>query len=199
MNAWLSVRANFILLATLMISGPPARAQETATPFKPNILKGNWAVGGAVDFVRGPNDGLAPLGQFSFFAVASSIEYFVAEGIAVGGRFSYGRISQSSSSSGSEDLGFGPSASYFFWTSDRFAARLQGSFLRRTSQDKSSILEDSRESSYGGWVARVGAQFGYFLLPSVSVGPSIGYSRYWGSLFRAPDGLDSSLAFSIFL
>ena len=199
MNAWLSVRANFILLATLMISGPPARAQETATPFKPNILKGNWAVGGSITSVSFPREIPAPSGKISYFGLNPSIEYFVADGISVGGYFAYYRDSTSDSSDVFESLRFGPSASYFFWTSDRFAARLQGSFLRGTRQAKSSTLEDSRESSYGGWVARVGAQFGYFLLPSVSVGPSIGYSRYWGSLFRAPDGLDSSLAFSIFL
>ena len=130
-----------------------------------NIRKGNVAVGGDL------GASYSTLGGSTVY-LNPSAEYFIADRVSVGGTLT------STLSENYKSYGIGPSATYYFWNQNKWAAST--GFAIRYSNSSS---EYDRNSSYWTGVARFGA--GYFATPSVSFGPQL-------TIYRDIGGGDAS-------
>ncbi len=129
---------------------PTMTSSETAPA---NIRKGNVAVGGDLG---------ASYSTFGGSAVYlnPSAEYFIADRLSVGGTLT------STLSENYQSYGIGPSATYYFWSQNKWAAST-GLAIRYSN----SSSEYDSSSSYWTGMAKLG--IGYFATPSVSFGPQL--------------------------
>ena len=121
-----------------------------------NIRKGNVAVGGDL------GASYSTLGGSTVY-LNPSAEYFIAD------RFSIGGTLTSTLSDNYKSYGIGPSATYYFWNQNQWAAST-GLAIRYSASNYEDGQYDSRNTNWTG-VAKLGV--GYFATPSVSFGPQL--------------------------
>lgn len=154
-----------ILFATLMACGV---ANADIGRYDARIFRGDWAV--AADSRIGIE---LPDRTSSGFFFAASTEYYLRNFISVGGRIDY-------SNRGSDNtlLAIGPSATWNVLNFERLTIPLTSSFLIVNRRD------GPLERSFMNFNLGVGAE--YFLIPSISVGPTLRAGFFFGD-DRWPD------------
>lgn len=133
------------------ISSIPAMTSSEIAPA--NIRKGNVAVGGDLGASYSTYSG-------STLYLNPSAEYFIAD------RFSIGGMLTTTLSENFQSYGIGPSATYYFWNQNKWAAST-GLAVRYSTSNS----EYDNSSSYWTGMAKFG--MGYFATPSVSFGPQL--------------------------
>lgn len=88
--------------------------------------------------------------------LAPSVEYFIMDHFSLGGSLNWLSISDTPS-----DVSFGPSATYYFFESDRWAGSLEFGAAFGLS-----------ESAYDSFISG-GLGLRYFFVPSVAIGPRV--------------------------
>jgi hypothetical protein len=156
-------------LLVLALNAPALHAEETTSnSVQPNILKGDWEMGGSVSVQTGFPDKASAF----LFSLNAPTKYFVMDHLALGGVASFRYYRDTGYHYG--NYGIGPGATYYFL--------VNGPWAYFASED----LEFSRNYgvfSDGTWswssATSVGAH--YFFTPSVSFGPRLSFN-HWGTI-----------------
>lgn len=120
------------------------------------------------------------------FNLNPTIEYFVSTHFSIGGTVNF------SNSDLFYTLGVGPSASYYFWQNQKWAAKVGLGLSYMTSES-----DDSSESALRTSVSGRGKLgINYFINPAVSFGPEYTYAK---TLDRNYKGLGDTVGYSTLL
>lgn len=154
------IKSLLLTVLTLSLFKSPIDAANTTidvTQKPANILEKDWNIDGTIGFVK-YNGRYSNTSEYNFSANA---QYFLANRFSLGLLMGYEK-----ESSLSPIASAGPVASYYFWQDGKVATFVRG-FYR-------AGLTSSTVNSIIGVV--LGAN--YFIVPSVSFGPSIFYNFY---------------------
>ena len=143
-----------------IISGPAPLAE--VRPELPNIKQGNVQVSGSF------GAGYSSYSRATYY-LNPTAEYFVAN------RFSIGGSIESSISSNYSSYGIGPSLSYYFWRSDKWAAVIGTGVLYNSTNGSTNYYTYSSTYQMESWSAIGKLGLSYFINPSVSFGPIFSY------------------------
>ena len=159
LDAGLSVFLSLVL-SFLMGFLPKAFAQD----IEPKINKGDMMVGGSVGFAYSTYSRLT-------FELNPTIEYFVVDRLSLGGTIGLGY------SDAFVSYLLGPSATYYFWKSDRLTSSV-GAEIRFGGYEYERDSEPVRQTGTSG---RFRMGLNYFITPEVSIGPIFTLDKAFGS------------------
>ena len=152
-----------LIIYLLMLLTPLVHAIETSktelTPLA-NIQSTDWNLGGYFNI----SNSSGRLEDATEINTSIAAKYFLIDRVGLG-------LSFGLSSGGNEDTvaSFGPTASYFFWQSEKLTSRLDLGFRFG--------LTDATVNSF----IQTGLGLDYFILPSVAAGPTLFFNHYMGS------------------
>jgi hypothetical protein len=159
-----------------------------------NILKGNFTTGASLSFAGNGYSDTSTNWRFNFNL---PFEYFVMDHLSVGIRtgFAY-ETDQNSFFSDFHNFDIGPSAHYYFYAKDRFAAYIGAAVLYNSVVTAYNLNSGLAQTSNSIWETDSQVGLNYFIVPAVAAGPTVGYSHY----FRVPSNglLRNQLYYTMF-
>lgn len=166
--------------ATTEISTPTAlqtAAPQPVAPFVPNINQGNFEISGSVGLgYSTPSGFLAQLNP--------TFRYFIFK------HFSFGITGDVNASQVGTAWSGGPSASFYFWNSERWAAYL--------GEDVTYTFSNYLELDSSPWESYSKLGFNYFITREVAFGPALVYSHNLGDGSAYPGDLTMLASFGLF-